>query len=410
MIKYNSKDIIIRAEQIADLENSDFISDYEKLALLNECWTMLYQKIIDADDKTWIKTVPARAGMALPADLYQLSALYIKGSKEQINKINSSEKYGYQIRGNHLYLSRNYIGAEIILEYYPVPQTLLLREKTTESKYTDSNILSARENIYLLNKDNRIYLKDYNDDSINYSLANFLDINDTGIYRNGILLRDYNNTFYFFSFLNMKTAVVPYIPYIADDTIYFYDYDNKNIIDENYNIYMHKELGIKNNVRVIYGSESKTYVLYDTKIAVNDTELDIPLVNFKAYAVNNSIYLISQQKQVLRINETGIELIKMKYIPEYFISETKIVAFEPLHKKYYEEGFFDDTELDYPNNLFFVILSYMLALSFKAKQGGETDQLQQLEIQAENQFFASISRDSNDVYRIKNVNGVRAWF
>ena len=71
MIKYTGNDIISRAEQIADLEHSDFISDEEKLALLNESFLMLYQKVIDSNDKLFTTTGYARSGMFLPPDFYQ---------------------------------------------------------------------------------------------------------------------------------------------------------------------------------------------------------------------------------------------------------------------------------------------------------------------------------------------------
>ena len=55
MIKYTTKDIVNRATQLADLENSDFISWNENINLLNESWQKIYQQLIDNGDKTFIK-------------------------------------------------------------------------------------------------------------------------------------------------------------------------------------------------------------------------------------------------------------------------------------------------------------------------------------------------------------------
>lgn len=38
-MKYNISDIVKAAKQIADIENSDFISWNENIRLLNEAWT-----------------------------------------------------------------------------------------------------------------------------------------------------------------------------------------------------------------------------------------------------------------------------------------------------------------------------------------------------------------------------------
>ena len=124
MLTYSTNDIIKRSMQLADLENSDFISDYEKVALLNEAWTIIYQKIINANDKAWVKRIRAYDGMPLPCDLYQMSALYLEPSREQILKRNSSQKYGYELVNNKLYLSDNYRGKHVVMEYYPIPKSL----------------------------------------------------------------------------------------------------------------------------------------------------------------------------------------------------------------------------------------------------------------------------------------------
>jgi hypothetical protein len=67
------------------------------------------------------------------------------------------------------------------------------------------------------------------------------------------------------------------------------------------------------------------------------------------------------------------------------------------------EGYGENVDLDYPNNLYFVILSYMLAIQFKIKQSADTTELQRMYEVAEQQFMDSITVDANDFYQIKNV-------
>ena len=171
MIKYTSKDIVNRAEQLADLQNSDFISDSEKSALLNEAWDTLYQKIVNANDRTFIKTISAYDGMKLPKDFYQLSALYITKSKEQIERVNSSQLRGYNITNNILLLSHEYDDIEITLEYFPTPKTIFYNSGKKETRsFLVAPIVLLDDDIYL-GSDSNLY--SYSSDS---QIGSFTDV------------------------------------------------------------------------------------------------------------------------------------------------------------------------------------------------------------------------------------------
>ena len=49
-----TSEIIKRAQQIADLENSSFISWAENVNLLNEAFRDIFQKAINANIKYWL--------------------------------------------------------------------------------------------------------------------------------------------------------------------------------------------------------------------------------------------------------------------------------------------------------------------------------------------------------------------
>jgi hypothetical protein len=66
-------------------------------------------------------------------------------------------------------------------------------------------------------------------------------------------------------------------------------------------------------------------------------------------------------------------------------------------------SFFDDTALNFPNNTYFVYMSYLLALAFRQKQGSDYTQLAELTNVAEQTFLDSIVRDDWCVTRITNV-------
>ena len=72
-------------------------------------------------------------------------------------------------------------------------------------------------------------------------------------------------------------------------------------------------------------------------------------------------------------------------------------------KRYALVSFYDDTEMNFPNNTYFVFISYLLALAFKTKQGSDTTQLAGLAEQAENAFYDTLAVDDWNSTRITNV-------
>ena len=150
MIKYNVKDIIERAEQLADLQNSDFISDSEKQALLNEAWSIFHQKIINSADKAFLKTVSVRNGYRLPSDFLQMASIYIRDSKEQIQRINAAQRMGYDIINDTLFLSKDYENLNVVMSYFPKPKTLFYCSGKKEKKgFTTSPKIIIDEDLYI---------------------------------------------------------------------------------------------------------------------------------------------------------------------------------------------------------------------------------------------------------------------
>ena len=71
--------------------------------------------------------------------------------------------------------------------------------------------------------------------------------------------------------------------------------------------------------------------------------------------------------------------------------------------KYYIISYYEDTRLNFPNNMYFTLLAYLLAIAFKTKQGSDTSQLALLYEQAEFAFFDSLTKDDWNSTRITNV-------
>jgi hypothetical protein len=414
MIRYNTTDIIKRAEQLSDLENSDFISDYEKVALLNESWQIIYQKIVNANDKTWAKRIRAYDGMPLPCDMYQMSALYLERSREQILKRNSSQKYGYEIIGNFLYLSDNYKGKEIIMEYFPIPKSLRLREKTADSPF-ENNILGANHSLYI---DSDNYIRDLNDSTVHFLIGT--NYYDYAMFDNAVLAwTDSSYTefaWWDYDGLSARPGESTFIPLIIENHLYLYSSTQKKIYDTNQNEYLEIDITVPNGTKYIYANKELTDLYFFSPVGYyyNDSDF-INLADRKtrlAWCQNRPYAILRNTNRLVRCDHTQIQIIDTEYIPMTFVSEKYVLTRKPMSELTFLEGYVNDTDLNFSNNIYFIVLAYMLAIAFKNKQGGDTTALYAQYESAVQQLFDSISNDANDSYQIKNVyknNGIYIW-
>lgn len=401
MVKYTSNDIIKRAEQLADLQNSDFITDYEKLALLNESFQMLYQKVINANDKTWIKTIEAYNGMELPQDFYQLSALYVRHTKEQIVKMNPAQLYGYEIKNNVLYFSPNYNNVEIVMEYWPIPPSFFLKKKTVDAPY-NQEVIAADKNIFAYkNENNELVIADTDSDYA-YNLGN-ITFSDIAIFQNAVLLES-NGSQLVFRFDNETLATVTsLIPAVYEDNLYFYNAQTQQIIDLNYNIYIPSFAHtIDASCYIIYFDNSRVFQLCPDYYYCNSTKIDMSERKLKCVQ-EYYLFAVSSLGQVFKADSEGIAVIQTSYPAVCLTSNNYVLTKRNFGNKQFLEGLTPDSVLAYPNNLFFTMLAYMLAMQFKIKQSADVSGLSALYESASTQFFDSLNRDANASYQIKNA-------
>lgn len=411
IIRYTSNDIIKRAEQLADLENSDFISEYEKLALLNESFQRLYQEVINSNDKIWIRTTTAYDGMELPADFYQLSALYLEHSKEQINKKNDSQNYGYEIKNNRIYFSHNYDNLEIVMEYWPMAPAITIREKTIDSPYNNS-VIAAGDNlfVYLDDLENITVADIYSDTVVELGSVDQRPFTDIAVYSNGILLKNNNQILLYRFDTNEIGAIGDKIPAISQNTIYLYDVSTKSVIDLNYNLYRPAlPILFDNETTIIYFNDDLVYQVGSNFYICNAyNKVEIGATKLKC-ALTDKLYAVSTAGKLWRLNYNGIELVETQYPAVGIVSDKYVLTNRAFGNVKFLEGLMESTVLDYPNNLFFVTLSYMLAIQFKIKQSADITALTGVYREVKNQFFDSLNRDANQFYQIKNVYRGRNW-
>lgn len=472
MIRYNASDVIKKAKQLADLENSDFISWNESITLLNDAYQSVYQKSINKGNNDFVRVIQtSEKCINLPRDFYQLKALTLK--QDRFNtpimrrpQNGSFDDLSYDIYNNTL-LVNGYSNGTIILEYYPTPLTLTLPNEDVVIDLpigSDETLVGAYKNIYFVRRHDKedplkpLYDKYYivaiNRDTgeeakvatqhehVNeYSISEniLFSIGDyvlfTGIYH------DYTNTsngpvekdwpcilrlnvvdfsvkvknrksdygykglafnFYDDAECNITTEAYNDKKRITSATIYgkYYDLRANNIIVPKLAFITI----LSKDMKHAFSIESEYLHSYIDGEDISKSAMHIMGDSVYLKEIDNTNYCTLLDLNTK--NETGLVAPSRKpicgtvgfnketgYGYYYFVGKNKIV----IH------SFLDDTELNFPNNMYFNYLAYSLALSFKVKQGSDISAFMPLLETAENTFYDSLPKDDWSFTRITNV-------
>lgn len=414
MITYNASDIVKRAQQLADIENSDFISFAEKIVLLNEAYQTIYQKSINKDVNSFVKYINTRDKVIkLPRDFYQLKAVTLGRDKDvkviMRRPANASfNNLSYDMINNTLQINGEIMGGTICVEYYPVPTTLTF---PSDNKPVDlSNVLDIHKDVYIEKIDN---------DSVVVKSLEDLDFSKT-IEVTGIADR----------LIHMEED---YIVFSDSITQKLYSLDTDEITDETLPVVIY------NNRTYLYDDTNKKLLLPVSHMVVEDLEIDLNnctiaiLSNDKTKYVGqnyngglfingvhqvfsaskmfswNDIVYLSNGTNYLAVYDFGKDNTENTLVEQAIVDIADIddnTGYGYLGKrkgKYNLVSFYDDTQLNFPNNTYFVFMSYLLALAFRSKQGSDTSQLAALTEQAENTFYDTLPRDDWSPTRITNV-------
>ena len=470
MIRYNASDVIKKAKQLADLENSDFISWNESITLLNDAYQNVYQKSINKGNNDFVRVIQtSEKCINLPRDFYQLKALTLK--QDRFNtpimrrpQNGSFDDLSYDIYNNTL-LINGYSSGNIILEYYPTPATLTLPNEDVTIDLpigSDETLVGAYKNVYFVKRTdkeepskplyNKTYIVAINRDTgeeakvaeqsiynEEYAVSNdiLFSIGDyvlftgmhhvsagSGTYVDydciiGLNIVDFSVTvqdrkgkygysalafnFYDDTECNITTEAYSGKKRITSATIYGNYYDlkaNNVIIPEKAFITI-----LSKDMKHAFSLDSEYLHLYldgeqvtSGKVmhVMGDSVYLQPYSN-KSYCVmldistNEKTSLIAPSKKPIW-GTVGFDK-QTGYGYYYFLGNSKIV----IH------SFLEDTELNFPNNMFFNYLAYSLALSFKIKQGSDISTFMPLLETAENTFYDSLTKDDWSFTRITNV-------
>ena len=168
-MKYLASQIIERAERLADISNTDFLTYKEKGQYLQDAWTSVYQQLINKGDKQFVKEVELMNSGSpvgewteyeLPDDLFQICSVKNKISGSIVPRYSESESINsgtYEVVNNKLRLY-GALNAPLLLTYWIIPTYISFPDKDVGVD-VNGNILSSAGNSILTDTGSIVNIK-----------------------------------------------------------------------------------------------------------------------------------------------------------------------------------------------------------------------------------------------------------
>ena len=398
MIKYKASDIIKRARDIADLRGTDFVNDEECLSLINESWVDIYNKLINIGDRSFLTEIELSQGdNYLPDDFYQLNFVV-----DEFNQPLQRYTVGmlpcakfYEIVNDHIQINGC---SKAFMYYYAEPFTITFPRENIKI----STDVSVDKPVFFDKEKGAIYFANGN---YAYKSDNFQTIY-TGT--KGLIPFNETNT----------TPTVIYVDYEGDQIRTRGTEDNKIYIDgENWTITSRADTSLvlyhisdKDWLIWSYSDNSFSTITYENNTIPNFagqvTTMDefTEIVDGHTYLETKDGYYLDgallekKSNYSMTISGQGFNRTGVVFSVNF---DTGYGAFlnDPLTIK----SIFPDTELNFPNNVFYSLLSYQLAFAFCCKQSKDTKYIESQLANAWETLYNSINRDGFGQSSVINI-------
>ena len=425
MFNMKTSDLFKRAKQLADLEGSDFISWNEAISCINESNVSLYEKLISMGDNSFVKSYrTTKEEEELPEDFWQLKGVWLwnNGNLQTINRRadnNGVHHLSYELRNGKLYLFGN--PNDVLVEYFPKPEKLYFKPHDVAiSLDTTKEYLDCHKHTFLYkdtDEDENETLSIIDLDDIK-TAKDFMQIAHTDIVRafiteNFVFVITENDMTIYDIMSGYSATVTGYAPLVTESGKEFV-VDTEGVIK-----YFHigngsiSASGIK-TVEDIAGGDfyvcdddfTDFYYIADGDIFHNDVRLEnsgtpehMIYADKKCYCLGNTGFFVIENDEIKILEgSTGLNV--------GFIGIDERTGYGYCTKKfgaYYVCPYCEDTPLNYPSSLYFQIISYILAIMFKSKQGADVTLLSNQLTMAEQTFEETLGSDAFQFPRMGNV-------
>lgn len=394
--------LITRAKQIADVANTDFLSYDELVDYLNVSFKNVYQTIIQYNLNVFTveaNLVGSSGVYKLPFDCYQIKSVKNPYTGVEIpRKADSESMYGshYEIVNDNLVLGPSC--GPVTITYWRKPYFLTFPNATLETNYNkseDTEVLDVcKDAILVKNAENKYYIKSLLTDS-KLDLS-FIEPNEyEKIYLGNNFIVGINNSAY--EVKDFDGNLVFYGDITAD---YFIKSDNGLIYLGVLDVDKVNILELDNVTEVTsikFTSKPDNIICIDDEFYFVEKEA-MPVGIFDcrpAYTTpDKNLHLINDQFDRSR------DIIEFVSIPTIGKLICTNYGFLDFSGKLYSNV--PDTQLSFPNNLFFDCISYDLAIRFLCKMNADSSGVENLNRNAWNQLTAAIDQNA-DFQVVKKV-------
>ena len=394
--------LITRAKQIADVANSDFLSYNELTDYLNASWKNVYQTIIQYNLNIFTvdaNLVGSSGVYKLPFDCYQIKSVKNPYTGVEIpRKADSESMYGshYEIVNDNLVLGSSC--GPVTITYWRKPYFLTFPNATLETNYNkseDTEILDVcKDAILVKDAENKYYIKSLLTDS-KLDLS-FIEPNEyEKIYLGNNFIIGINGPNYevkdFYGNLVFHGEITADYFIKSDDGVIYIgvlDTDKVNILELD---------NVTEVTSIKFTSKPENIICIDNEFYfVEKDAMPVGIFDCRpAYTTpDKNLHLINDQ---FDRSKDIIEFVSIPTIGKLICTNYGFLDFSG---KLYSNV--PDTQLSFPNNLFFDCISYDLAIRFLCKMNADSSGVENLNRNAWNQLTASIDANA-DFQVVKKV-------
>ena len=395
MTTYDAKDLIEQAQMLADLQNSDFISWKENMMFLDNAWSDLYQQIINHGDKSFLKTFSFEGERCeLPRDFYQLQYICYN---DGLNEVPINRKAKTSLTGGPFYdlvedeiviYNRMNSLRKVVVYYYPVRDSITYAADDQKVGAIDGNIIDVCDKNVLYEKNGNYSVKDIINGTESNATSGFM-LTDNGI------ISDTTKPWF-------KKDNKAYYTEWASGTLTLKKYNGTVLhtvdVSENPNFPTQKINAFYNN-HLVY-VRNGNLESFDLETGTVETIAE-DLTSDKVYSFKDDLYW--ETKDGIIVN--GEVLVPTTHYDTYHgvMKEDERTGYGLLVDNLVIKSVYENTELLFPNNVYYNYLAYKLAVYYKIKQNADPSGMMAMAEKALNVFYDTILKDTNEYVRIANV-------
>lgn len=417
-----------RSRQLADLEGSDFISWNEAENCINESHIGLYEKLINMGDNSFVESFRTKdKEIELPKDFWQLKGVFLwnNGNLHTINRRadnNGTHHLSYEMRNGKVYIYGN--PNDILIEYFKKPKHLFMPPADCEVSLDlpeGSEVLACCEHTFVYktqDAETNDIICVYDIDGIKNAYDIFETFNTSAIWIN----KDF-----VFTLIEDDLSVYD----LATGEVYTFQ-DSLPLVTESGDLYIINDGHLCD---LIFNGDAyaiRTIKEFSVDSGANYYVSSDDFEDYYSLVENDSAFVIYHNGVITNPNQNARNIIyaegkcyyiainKAGYLEEDFNKTIKVGIGSPIgfiginkdtgygyctkkYNKYFVCAYCEDTELNFPNSFYYQILSYLLAISFKCKQGADVSLLSSQLDMISQTFEDTLGSDAFQYPRMGNV-------